>query len=387
MQNDQEKREIQDSLQDVFKDNPYNERMKERWLDEIGKKRRVNSRRWIDLFPGILSIGVALIFFIGFGFFLMQKWDEGDSAKQAQPQKPAEEAPTHSEVIDDRSTDSRDLDKKVSELTSQDHVDINEFLSYFYKELTEGYISYPRGSHDGYFYQSKEEVAEGMLSALNQTKTEDEKLKEDLDRLEVLLEEFLYTSRKFPPSENRPDPANLYYYITGLITDLHEVIVLGGEEDLNGFSLSGDGRHEDVIKQMAGGSRMYPDPEQPLIMTEGDKGDFLPIEAFQIEKTEFTDLSTYVHDLYESYQDGSEYKRGGDGESAESYLIYVSISYINYFKEAIEEKGMTEEFNEWQKAAYEFHRLGADGEENDPGKRAEAKERFEEKMEEVVAEF
>jgi hypothetical protein len=377
LQNNQEKREIQNSLKDFFKDNPYDERMKERWLNELVKGVRVQRQRNTYLFPRILSIGVAMVFFFAFGMYLLQEWDERE---HAHPQEPAEETPAGSKVIDD-SADTKDLDQKVAELKSQENVDSDEFLSYFYKEMTEGYKSYPMHSHDGYYYQSKEEVAEGVLSVLEKTQTENDKLNKDFERLEVLLEEFLYASQKFPPDYERPDPAKLYYYITGLITDLHHVVVLEGEEDLNGFSLSGNGRYVDVIKHIADGSRVYPDPERPLILTEDQKGGFQPIDAFQIEATEYTDLSTYVHDTYESYQEGS------DDESAESTLIRASISYINYFKEAIEEKGMSEKFNEWQKVAYEFHKLEVDGQENDSVEMAEAKRRFEEKMEEIVVEF
>ncbi|MCA1055225.1 hypothetical protein LCM10_09515 [Rossellomorea aquimaris] len=379
MRNNQEQREIQESLRELFKENPYSGRTKRRWLDELDKGSRVYTQKRPNLIPGILSIAVAMVFFTGFAFFLLQKWEEG----RTHLQEPVVEAPTGVTELDEE----KKLDKKVEELMSQEEVDIKDFLTYFYDEFTNGYKSYPMGSHDGYYYQSKEEVAEGVLSVLEKMRPENEKLKGDLDRLEVLLEEFLYTSRKFPPDYERPDPAKVYYYSVGLIADLHQVIVLGGEEDLNGFSLSGNGRHTDVIKAIADGSRVYPDPESPLILTEDQKDDFLPIEAFQIEKTEFTDLSTYVHSTYESYQDGSEYKEHFDNESAESSLIGASIAYINYFKEDIKEKGMTEEFEEWQKIAYEYQKSRLSVGEAESVRQEELKVQFERKMEEIVEEF
>ncbi|MCC5803892.1 hypothetical protein [Rossellomorea vietnamensis] len=381
MRENQDKQEIKESLNDLYRDNPFSDDTKQRWLMEIEQEGR--RRRTMSLFPRVLSIGVAVIFFIGFGWFLLQQVGvEGDNASD---HPPTEEGKKNLPAEKD------DLQEKVLELKRQEEVDMKEFLTYFHGEVNKGYTSYPPDQHDGYYYQSKEEVLEGVLSVLGKAYTTDSKLKRDLSHLEELCEEFLYVSRKFPPEQERSDPAKVYYYTVGLIDDLYSVLVLGETKVLNGYSEVGNGDQVDVIEAVANRSGMYPDSDKPLV-NEGKKplqstdDGYPPIEAFQIEKTEFTDLSTFVHDTYDSYQDGSEYKEGTDNDAAESALIRGAIAYINYFEKDIEEKEMTEDFEEWQVIAYEFNK-GEASREVDASKQAELKKRFEEKMGEVVEKF
>jgi hypothetical protein len=396
LRENQDKQKIKESLHEVFNGNPFSDETKQRWLMEIEKGK--HQQKWArnSLFPRLLTIGVALVFFMGFGWFLMQQiGGEGDNASVQPPTEEEEgvDPPPKKEGGEENlPAEKNDLQEKVLELKRQEEVDMEEFLSYFHKELNNDYTSYPLGQHDGYYYQSKEEVMEGILSVLEKAQPEDPTLKRDLSHLEGLMEEFLYVSRKFPPEEDRPDRAKVYYYTVGLIDDLYSVMVLGETKVLNGFSEVGNGEKVDMIEAMAGGSRVFPDPEGPLvnegmIPSQSTDDGYPPMEAFQIERTEFTDLSTYVHDTYESYQEFSVYKENFDIESAQSTLITATISYINYFQEAIEKKGMTEEFKEWQSIAYEFNKEGYYGEKIDASKQAELKKRFEEKMEEIVAEF
>jgi hypothetical protein len=72
---------------------------------------------------------------------LLLEWDAGDAGRGQQ--ELAGKTPSGSNSIGDDSEDSNEREKK-GELKSQENVDINEFLSYFYKELSEGFKSYPR---------------------------------------------------------------------------------------------------------------------------------------------------------------------------------------------------------------------------------------------------
>lgn len=395
MRENQEKQKIKESLHGVFKDNPFSDETKNRWLMEIEKGRDQRKGTRNSFFPRLLSIGVALVFFIGFGWFLMQQIGiEGDNASDhpsIEEGEVTDPPPTKEGGEENLPAETKDLQEKVLELKRQEEVDMKEFLTYFHEEVNKGYTSYPLDQHDGYYYQSKEEVMEGILSVLGKAYVTDSKLKRDLSHLEELCEEFLYVSRKFPPEQERSDPAKVYYYTVGLIDDLYSVMVLGESKVLNGYSEIGNGDQIEVIQAVGNRSRMYPYPDGPLVNEGKDPlqstdDEYPPIEAFQIEKTEFTDLSTYVQDTYESYQEFSTYKENFDNESAQSTLITAAISYINYFQEAIEKKGMTEEFKEWQSIAYEFNK-GERSEKIDASKQAELKKRFEEKMEEIVAEF
>ena len=257
MREDQDKQKIKESLHEVFHDNPFSDEMKHRWMMEIAKERHQRKSSKSSLIPRLLSIGVALVFFIGFGWFLLQQVGvEGDNA--------SEHPPTEEEGGKDTPVESEGLQEKVLELKRQEKVDMEEFLSYFHGELNKDYKSYPLGQHDGYYYQSKEEVMEGILSVLGKARPEDPKLKRDLSHLEELIEEFLYVSRKFPPEHERSDPALVYYYTVGLINDLYSVIVVGETSELNGYSVVGNGEEVDVIEAI-GKRMMYPSPEGPLV--------------------------------------------------------------------------------------------------------------------------
>ena len=377
MRENKDKQKIKESLHEVFNDNPFSDETKQRWLMEIHKERQ--QQRSISLFPRLLSMGAAFAFFIGFGWFLLQQIGvEGDHG--------SERPPIEEGIEEDIPPESIRVQEKVLELKRQEEVDMVEFLSYFHEEVNKDYISYPLDMQDGFYYQSKEEVMEGILSVLGKAYTEDSRLKRDLSHLEELCEEFLYVSRKFPPEQKRSDPAMVYYYTVGLIDDLYSVIVVGETNDLNGYSEVGNGDQVDVIKAVGNRSGMYPYPDGPLVNGPSADDGYPPIEAFQITKTEFTDLSAFVHDTYESYQDGSDYKTNSNHDSAESTLIRGAISYINYYGKDIANKGMTEEFDEWQAIAYEFNKGEVSGK-VDASKQAELKKRFEEKMGEIVAEF
>ncbi|WP_061809003.1 hypothetical protein [Rossellomorea vietnamensis] len=257
MRENQDKQKIKESLHGVFDENPFSDETKKRWLMEIEKGR--HQRKWTktSLFPRLLSIGVALVFFIGFGWFLVQQIGiEGDNASDHGPTKEGGE--------ENLQAGKSDLEEKVLELKRQEEVDMKEFLSYFHEELNKDYTSYPLGQHDGYYYQSKEEVMEGILSVLEKAQPEDPKLKKDLRHLEEMIDNYLYVSRKFPPEENHAGPANHYYYIVGLLNDLYSIIVVGETTELNGFSEVGNGDQVDVIEEMTKG-RMYPTPEGPLV--------------------------------------------------------------------------------------------------------------------------
>lgn len=268
MRENQDRQKIKESLHGVFEENPFSDETKQRWLMEIEKGR--HQQKWArnSLFPSLLSMGVALIFFIGLGWFLMQQMGvEGDNASDHPSMEEGEgmDPPqTKKGGEENLPAEKNDLQEKVLELKRQEEVDMKEFLSYFYEELNKGYTCYPLGQHDGYYYQSKEEVMEGILSVLEKAQPEDPKLKKDLSHLEEMIEDYLYVSRKFPPEESHAGPANHYYYIVGLLNDLYSGIVVGETTELNGFSEVGNGDQVDVIEEMAKG-RMYPTPEGPLV--------------------------------------------------------------------------------------------------------------------------
>lgn len=84
---------------------------------------------------------------------------------------------------------------------------------------------------------------------------------------------------------------------------------------------------------------------------------------YQISKTEYATLEVYLKNTYQHLQPNSEYcKTFANQTECVSHIAFASISYINYFEEAIAKVGMSEEFDELQKIAFDLNMKFFDGE-------------------------
>lgn len=87
-----------------------------------------------------------------------------------------------------------------------------------------------------------------------------------------------------------------------------------------------------------------------ILEIETDEVDF---DQYQVEKTEYTDLVTYVKDTANNLKDGSEYLSYQSKDTAVMTLANAALHYVNYFEDEIKAKGMTEEFEALQRLAFE----------------------------------
>lgn len=108
------------------------------------------------------------------------------------------------------------------------------------------------------------------------------------------------------------------------------------------------------------------------------------LASYQIEKTEFSSLESYVEDLASSLQPGSEYLSSQTKETAVFQLAYAGLRYVNYFAEEIEQVGMTEEFKSFQRLAYDLLETHAYGTEDEFKQLANE---FEEKINQLAEKF
>ncbi|MFS0864689.1 hypothetical protein [Fredinandcohnia sp. 179-A 10B2 NHS] len=86
-------------------------------------------------------------------------------------------------------------------------------------------------------------------------------------------------------------------------------------------------------------------------------------EMYQISVTEYATLEVYLKETYRHLQPNSEYcKTFANQTECVSHIAFASIGYINYFEEAIAKLGMSEEFDELQKIAFDLNMKFFDGE-------------------------
>ena len=78
------------------------------------------------------------------------------------------------------------------------------------------------------------------------------------------------------------------------------------------------------------------------------------INSYQIEKTEYATLGSFVKDIKDCFAEDSEYRSIQDDTSAESALANSVLHYVNYFESDIEKAGLTEAFDAWQQTAHEI---------------------------------
>jgi hypothetical protein len=120
--------------------------------------------------------------------------------------------------------------------------------------------------------------------------------------------------------------------------------------------------------------------EKQPIAYEGDKPIY-SIKEFTIKASEYSTLDSFVDDVVKNWADGSEYRKIQDAKSAEWTLANSVVHYVNYFDRDIAAKGMTEEFDEWQRLAFDVVKN------QDEAKHEELAVKFENKMNEIVYEL
>lgn len=104
------------------------------------------------------------------------------------------------------------------------------------------------------------------------------------------------------------------------------------------------------------------------------------IDSFEVEKTEFSTVESMVEDFTNSLKPDSEYLSYQSKETAVYTLANAALHYVNYFEEDIAELGLTEDFEEWQRIAYEIRVNEKEGKST-----IEFRDQFESKLNELSA--
>ncbi len=104
------------------------------------------------------------------------------------------------------------------------------------------------------------------------------------------------------------------------------------------------------------------------------------IDSFEVEKTEFASLVDYVNYSAGLLESDSEYLSYQSKETAVDTLANAALHYVNYFEDEIAERGMTEDFEEWQRIAYEMRMNDKEGKST-----IELRDEFEAKLNELSA--
>ncbi|TYS68826.1 hypothetical protein FZC76_07765 [Sutcliffiella horikoshii] len=125
--------------------------------------------------------------------------------------------------------------------------------------------------------------------------------------------------------------------------------------------------------------------KEEVEIVKEDENPNLSMEDFTVTKTEFTELETFVNYYYDIWQPNSEYRSYQDDATANFTIANGVLHYVNYFKDEIVEKGMTEEFKAFQTTAYEI--MKNDGNPDKEEEVAKLYEKLGEQLTEIHSKF
>jgi hypothetical protein len=114
---------------------------------------------------------------------------------------------------------------------------------------------------------------------------------------------------------------------------------------------------------------------QPIAYIKGKP--LYSVKEFTLEKMEYSSLDSFIDDVVKNWADGSEYRSYQDDKTAEWTLANSVLHYVNYFDRDISAKGKTEDFDEWQRLAFDIVSN------KDEAKHDELAAKFENKMNEI----
>lgn len=98
---------------------------------------------------------------------------------------------------------------------------------------------------------------------------------------------------------------------------------------------------------------------------KSDSGyEYFAVEDYYLTISEFKNVKEFTNymPVYWEEQKASFPDNRSQRNLSEAWAARCTVSYINWFKEEIEELGLTEVFNEWQMTAYEFMKIQSGGE-------------------------